>query len=390
MIKRKIKICYVTSVDLTLKFILLNHLKFLKNEGYDVYTVCSPGKLLKDVMAEGIKIKTITFKRKFSPMSDIIAFLKLYFFFKQEKFDIVHTHTLKPEFLGQIAAKLAGVPIIINSLHGFNFAEDTPKIKKKIFTLIEKIAARYSSLIFSISRKIVKSVVNEKVCKREKIKYLGDGISVFRFDPSKFSKEFILNKKKELGIDPGKKVIGIVARLVAEKGYLDLFQALKTVLVKHPETLLLVIGQEEPEKRDNIDSKIVKNYQIENNVLFLGERNDVEELYPLMDIFAFPTHREGLGVALLEASAMMIPVIATNTGGCPEVVDDGKTGILIPLKNVEKLTEAILYLFNNPEKAKKMGQNGRQKILREFDERLVFSILGKEYRRLIDEKLKVF
>ena len=383
----KIKICYITSVDITLRFILFNHMKFLKKEGYDMYAVCSPGKLLKDVKAEGIKVKIIVFKRKFSPISDIIAFLKLYFYFRKEKFDIVHTHTLKPEFLGQIAAKLAGVPIIFNSLHGFDFADDASQIKKKIFILIEKIATQCSSLAFSVSKKIVNEAVNEKICKEEQIKYLGDGIDLFRFNPYKFSKEFIIEKKKQLGIDPNKKVIGIVARLVAEKGYLDLFKAFKIVLAKYPETVLLVVGQEEPEKRDNVDPKVVKDYQIENNVLFLGERKDVEELYPLMDIFVLPTHREGLGVALLEASAMQIPIIATNTGGCPEAVDDGKTGILIPVRNVKKLTEAIFYLFNNPEKAEKMGQNAREKILREFDEKLIFDRIKTEYERLIREKL---
>ena len=387
ILNKKIKICYVVSVDITLRFILFNHLKFLRDEGYDVYAVCSPGKLLKDVEAEGIKVKTIVFKRKISPISDIIAFVKLYFYFRKKKFDIVHTHTLKPEFLGQIAAKLAGVPIIVNSFHGFNFAEDASQVKKKIFILIEKIAAQCSDLVFSISRKIVKNAVNEKICKKGKIKYLGDGINIFRFDPSKFSKEFILEKKKQLGIDPSKRVIGIVARLVAEKGYLDLFQAFKMVLFKYPETLLLVVGQEEPEKKDNIDPKIVKDYQVENSVLFLGERKDVEELYPLMDVFVLPTHREGLGIAFLEASAMKIPVIATNTGGCPEAVDDGKTGILIPVRDVKKLIEAIFYLFNNPEKAKELGQNGREKILREFDERLVFERIREEYQKLINEKL---
>ena len=88
------------------------------------------------------------------------------------------------------------------------------------FIFLEKVSAKFSDLIFAVSRKIVNSVIDEKVCKEDKIRYMGFGINIARFDPSKFSKEFILQKKKQLGIDPSKRVIGIVARLVAEKGYM--------------------------------------------------------------------------------------------------------------------------------------------------------------------------
>ena len=219
------------------------------------------------------------------------------------------------------------------------------------------------------------------------MKYLGRDIDTNKFNPERFSEKFILDKKMKLGIDSNKKVIGIVARLVAEKGYLDLFEAIKEVMASFPDIVLLVIGQKEPEKGDAIKTSVVKEYGIENNVIFLGERADTEELYSLMDIFVLPTHREGLGAVILEASAMQRPVIATNTGGCPEAVDDGKTGILVPLKNSKKLVEAIMFLLNNPAKAKEMGIAGREKILREFNEKLIFDILGKEYQRFIKEKI---
>ena len=122
--------------------------------------------------------------------------------------------------------------------------------------------------------------------------------------------------------------------------------------------------------------------------IFLGERVDVDEIYSLIDIFVLPTHREGVGASILEASAMEKPIIATNIRGCREAVDNGKTGILVPLKNPEKLAEVIIYLFNNPEKAKEMGRKGREKILKEFDEKIIFSRIKIEYQRLIKEKLK--
>lgn len=386
---KKIKVCCVVSVDITLKFMLFNQLKFLQQQGYDVSAVCAPGKWIEDIESAGIKVKTITFKRKVNALFyDLIACIQLYFYFRKEKFDIVHTHTLKPEFYGQIIAKLVGVPIIINTLHGLGFAEDSPSFKKNFFVSLERISGRCSDVIFSVSKAVIDIAVKEKICRPDLLKYLGRDIDTNKFNPGRFSEEFILNKKKQLGIDPGKRIIGIVARLVQEKGYLELFEAFKDVLLKFSDTLLLVVGPGEPEKRDKIDPEIVKNYGIEKNVVFLGERFDVDEIYPLMDIFVLPTHREGVGASILEASSTARPVIATNTGGCPEAVDDGKTGILIPLKNVEKLSEAIIYLFDNPEVAKEMGRRGREKILKEFSEKLIFDILKEEYQRLVNKKLK--
>ncbi len=381
------KICYITSIDTTIKFILFSQIKFLKREGYDVCAVCSSGKWIKDIEKEEMKVKTIKFKRKISPISDLIVLVRLFFYFKKEKFDIIHTHTPKPGLLGQLAAKMVGVSIIVNTIHGFYFQKEDSLMKRKFFILIEKIAAKCSDLIFFVNKEDIETAIKEKICKRDLIKYFGGGIDIERFSLERFSEEFILSKKKQLGINPDARVIGIVARLVEEKGYLDLFRAFRKVLNKFPNTLLLVIGSEEPEKGDAIDPNIVRRYSIQNNVIFLGEREDVDELYALMDIFVLPSYREGLGISIIEASAMEKSVITTDIRGCREVVENGETGILIPTGNPEKLAEAIFYLFNNPEKAREMGRKGREKVLREFDERIIFSRIKTEYKRLIREKL---
>ncbi len=385
---KTVKICYVASAEITIRFILFNVLKFLKGQGYDVSVVCSSGNWIKNIEQHGMRVKNITMKRKISPISDLIAFWQLFFYFRKEKFQIVHTHTLKPEFLAQLAAKLAGVPIIVNTIHGFDFSEQSSFLKMRAVLLLEKIAAKCSDTIFAVSKLIIKTAIKEKIGRPDSIKYWGGSVDISRFSPQRFSRDFIAQKKKHLGISPSSRVIGIVARLVVEKGYLELFMALENVLTEFPDTVLLVVGPEEPEKKDAIKSKTIRKYDIEKNAIFLGERIDVDEIYPLMDIFVLPTHREGIGASILEASAMEKPVIVSDTGGCPEAVEDKKTGILIPVKNVKKLTEAILYLFNNPEEAKKMGRNGRKKVLREFDERLVFDRVATEYQRLINKKLR--
>jgi len=384
----KIKVCHIASTDLAVKFLLLNQLKFLKNEGYEVWAVCSTGKWIEDIKRQGIKVKIVNFKRKISPFSDLIVLFKLFFYFKKEKFQIVHTHNPKPGLLGQLAAKAAGVPIIVNTIHGFYFHENTPFLQKKFFIFVEKIAALCSDLIFSQNKEDMKTAIEEKICGPQKIKFLGNGIDLQKFSSERFPKEFINQKKRELGIKSSFKVIGIVGRLVREKGYLELFATFKNLIKKFPNAILLVVGPIEPEKKDAINPDIVKNYGIEKNVIFLGLREDIDEIYPLMDIFVLPSWREGFPRSVIEALAMGRAVIATNIRGCREAIDDGVTGILVPPKNLEELAEAIVFLLENPEKAKEMGESGKEKAKKEFNENLIFDRIKKEYQRLIQEKLR--
>ncbi|MBU2544930.1 glycosyltransferase family 4 protein [Patescibacteria group bacterium] len=382
----KIKVCRVANTDIAVKFLLLNQLKFLKNRGYDVSVVCSDGGLIDDIKKNGIKIKIVNFNRGLNIFSHIVSLFKLYFYFKKEKFDIVHTHTPVPGLLGQLAAKMAGVPIIINTIHGFYFADSSNFLKRNFYAFIEKLSAKFSDSILSVSQGIIDTAIEEKICREDLLHYLGRDIDIDRFNPDKFSTDFILQKKKELGINPDKRVIGIVGRLVKEKGYLELFQAFKDVLKRFPNTSLLIIGPEESKKKDKINSNLIKILATKKNIFFLGQRTDVDELYALMDIFVLPSYREGIGASILEASAMGKPVISTNIPGCREAVDEKKTGILVPAKDSEKLAEAIIYLFENPEKAKQFGQAGREKIKREFSGNIVLDRIEKEYTRLIEEK----
>jgi len=384
--KNKIKICHVASVDITVKFLLLSQLKFLMNQGYDVYVVCSKGKWKKEIEGQGIKVKNIKIKRKISPLTDLITLLQLFFYFKKKKFDIVHTHTPKPGLLGQLAAKIAGVPVVINTVHGLYFQKDSSPFKRKFFIYIEKIAAKCSTLIFSQNKEDINTMVKEKIANIKKIKHLGNGVDINKFNTLRFSEKFIVNKKRELGIKNNLKIVGTVGRLVKEKGYLELFKAFKLVLEKFPETLLLIIGPEDLEKKDAFSPTIVKDYGIKNNVIFLGERTDTDELYSLMDVFILASHREGFPRTIIEAMASKLPVVATDIRGCREAVENETTGKLVPPHDSRALAEEIIYFLNNPDKAKEIGGNGRKKAELEFDERVVFDKIKREYAILLECK----
>ncbi len=390
MENKKTKICHVAAVDISVKFLLLPQLEYLKSQGYEVYAISSPGKWKQDIEARGIIVKHIAISRKvFTPLRDLVSLVQLYWYFKKERFDVVHVHTPKPGLLGQLAAKMAGVPVIINTVHGLYFAPDTPKYWKLFFIFIEKIAATCSTLIFSQNKEDITTIIKEGIAPLHKVAYLGNGVDVKRFDPAQFSAEFITKKKEELGIPKDAKVVGIVGRLVKEKGYFDLFGAFTNVLKKYPNAVLLAVGPQEPEKKDAFLPEIAKNYGIEKNVVFLGERADLQELYPVMDAFVLPSYREGFPRTIIEAHVAGRPVIATNIRGCKEIIEHGKTGLLIPVKEPVALGQAIVSLLENLGKAKGLAENGRQKALREYDERLVFEKIRKAYGELLNKKILI-
>lgn len=385
---KKIKVCQIVSADISLKFLLINFMQYLQREGFEVWAVSSKGKWIPEIENQGIRVHTVEITRKlFTPLADLTALIRLTFFLRKERFDIVHTHTPKASFLGQLAAFFARVPIRITTIHGLYFQEESSWQKKIIFMPIEWIIAKICHRAFSVNREDITTLIKKNIYPSRKVSYLGGGINVDRFNPDRFSKEFILQKKQEVGIPKDALVIGIVARLVKEKGFIPLFAAFAEIIKQFPEAILLVVGPQEPEKRDALNPDIVDEYGIRNNVLFLGERVDVVELYALMDVFVLPSYREGLGLSVLEASAMKRPVVASDIRGCREGVNQGQTGILVPSNNPARLAEALSYILSHPEEGKIMGEAGRKKVEAEFNEKVMFARMKEEYERLAREKI---
>ncbi len=391
ILSNQIKICHVTTVDITVRFIILNFLRFLREKNYKVSVVCSPGKQSPFFKKEGFSFYGVKMTRKITPLKDLISLLKLFLYFKKEKFTIVHTYTPKAGILGRIAARMAGVPIVIHTSFGFYIGFQVSPWTKRLILFAERIASYFCDLVFSQNKEDIEMAVREKIVNPKKIKFSTYGINITRFNSLNFSQEFIYKKKKELDIGEGKKIIGMVGRFVKEKGYLDLFKAFKIVRTKNPDVVLLLIAPLDKEKNDALNYSIFRDYGIEKEVIVLGregEISDIEEFYSLMDIFVLPSYREGFPYSIMEASAMGRPVVATDIRGCREAVEDRVTGILVPAKNPYQLAQALIYLLDNQEKSEELGRNGRRKAEKEFDERLVFDRIEEEYQRLIKEKIK--
>lgn len=372
---------------MALRYLLLNQLRSIQQAGYEVIGISSPGSEVPAIEAVGIRHIPVRMTRNpFAPLKDLKALWQLYHTIRCERFTIVHTHNPKPGFLGQIAAKMAGVPIIVNTLHGFYFHDHMHPALRRFYITLEKIAARCSDAILSQNSEDIDTAIREGICSPDRIKYLGNGIDVRRFNPAALSPEEIARKRLEVGLPVEAPVVGFVGRLVREKGLLELFAAARMVWERVPQVCFLFIGPVDTHKSDALTPDRARDYGVADICHFLGMRQDMPELYALMDVFVLPSHREGFPRAPMEASAMKIPCVVTDIRGCREAVEHGRNGLLVPLGDVQALADAIIELLTDREKAQRMGEEGRRMALERFDERLVFEKVKAEYARLLREK----
>ena len=375
-------VMHVTTVDLGMRYLLLEQLKFLHQQGYVVEGICTEGPQLADVRQAGIIVTPVTMTRRISPLQDLGSIKNLLKVFRQRCPTIVHTHNPKPGLVAQFAAKLAGVPIVIHTLHGFYFHDGSSPMKRRFFMAVEYLSARFSDVILSENREDVATAIREGICHPWQIMFIGNGINIAHFNQQTLKDEHQAALRAELGIPDDALVIGAVGRLVAEKGYHELFAAFRDLAQTRPNLHLLVVGPEEPAKADGLTAQTAVDYGIADRTHFVGLRHDMPEMYGLMDVLAHASYREGFPRAPMEAAAMGIPVVATDIRGCREAIFDRQNGILVRVKNAAALAQGLARLLDDSTLRHAMGTLGRRIAVREFDEQVVFERVLATYKEL--------
>lgn len=380
------KVAHITTVSGSLKYLLLNQLRYLQAAGYEVVGISAPGSAVDTLAAAGIRHIAVPLTRRMTPREDLRALIQLVRVMRREKFTIVHGHTPKGELLGQLAARLAGVPIVVDTFRGIYYRSDMHPIWRWVFLRAAQSAAACADVVLSQSREALEMALRERICPREKIKYLGNGIDLQRFDRRNISEREIAALRRELHIPPTAQVVGFVGRLVAEKGILELLAAVPKILAQVPQAHFLFVGGTDLDKPDALTAEIAAQWGVAENCTFAGFREDTPLCYALMDLFVFPSHRESYPRAPMEAAAMGLPCVATDIPGCREVVESDRNGILVPLEDVSALADAIIGLLRDRERIREMGLYARELAINRFDERCVFEKVAAEYTRLLQIK----
>lgn len=381
-----VKVAHLTTVDMSVRHLLLNQILELKHGGFDVTAMSAAGPDLGPVAAAGVRHIAVPFTRRISPLTDLKAVWQLWRIFRREQFAIVHTHQAKAALVGQIAARAAGVPVVVNTLHGFYFHDRTPRIKRAMWIALERFQALFSDLILSQNPEDIVTAIRERICRAGRIEYLGNGIDLSRFDPDTLPPDARTGTRTSLGIAQQARVVGFVGRLVREKGILDLFAAFRRVLERFPDAVLLVVGPEDSVKSDAVASATAAEYGIADRAVFVGYRHDMPDLYHAMDVCVLPSYREGFPRSPMEASAMGVPCVATDIRGCRQVVRPEQNGLLYPVGDQVALADAVNRILANPSLAASMAAAGRRMAREQFNERDVFARVGDAYGRLLSAK----
>jgi glycosyltransferase involved in cell wall biosynthesis len=370
-----VKVAHLTTVDLSLRHLLLAQLEAARDAGHEVIGISAPGPDVAFLEARGIRhVPLDASTRSMDLRADVAAARQLWHVLRAERPDVLHTHNPKPGLYGRIVGRLARVPLVVNTVHGLYATTDDAVLRRTAVYLLEGVAGRCSDAELYQNPEDLALARRLHLTKPARARLLGNGVDLDRFAPGRVDASARAAIRRRLGFEDSDIVVGIVGRLVAEKGHPELVDAVARAGAPFR---LLAIGPEDPTKADAITPATVERARADGAV-FLGHRDDVDRFYPAMDIFALPSHREGFPRAAMEAAATGLPIVASDIRGCRQVVDDGVTGILVPRRDVAALAAALRAL-GDARRRRAFGRAGRQKAVAEFDEREVVRIVLDTY-----------
>lgn len=352
--------------------------ELLNKDKYDISLSCN---LNGELVSRAKKVKHLklydvpNLRREVSIINDIRAFLYLYKLIKKENFTIIHTHSSKAGFLGRIAAMLNKTPIVIHTIHGFAFHDYMNSFKKNIFIYLEKLSAKWTHGLVTVSNLNKKKVVDLGIAPIEKLKNIYSGIDLTLFINEK-NDQF----RKELNLDSNHLLLGSVGRLSNQKDPITMIEAFCIVIKRFPSAHLTLVG--DGELRDEILIKI-DQLQLNGRVHLTGNKNDPWKIYHSLDLFIMSSIYEGLGRSITEALSCGVPVVCTSVEGVPEIVRDNKTGILVPPKDPGALATGIIKSLNDMDNARKMAEEGRKFVNENFDVKKMVDDIDTLYDTLL-------
>ena len=376
------KIVHVVTVPESLIF-LRGHIYCQRDAGYEVHVVSSGGAPLDELARKtGATVHEVPLVRRISPVRDLAALLALVRLWRRLRPAIVHAHTPKAGLLTMLSGRAAGVQALIYHVHGLPYLAARGGWRL-ILRTAERIACRASHRVLSVSPSIAEVLVADRLCPPAKVAVPGHGsiagIDSVRFAPEKggASRRAI---RSELGLPADAQVVGFVGRIVRDKGIAELNLAWQSLASAFPDAHLMLVGA--VEESEATCRKLWPDLLSGTRVRFVPPREDVERYYRAMDLLVLPSHREGLGLAALEAGATELPVVATNIPGCCDAVVDGVTGTLIRPRDPDALTAAIAAYLRDPGLARLHGLNARARVQRLFRPIDLQQAIFAEYRAL--------
>ncbi len=321
-------------------------------EGWEVDILTTDPVFQQAVRQHGLGLANLdVVRREIRPLWDLAGMVRLRNFLRREHYDVVHTHTSKGGFVGRLAARLANVPVIVHTAHGFAFHERSPRSASLFYSALERIASRWCDRIVSVSEFHRRWALELKICKPREILAIPNGIADLP-NPTVPPAEL----RRRLGVTDRDMVILSMARLAPDKGLEYLITA-ATILLRTELQFRIVIAGDGPVQARL--EELTRHLGVADRVTFLGFREDVSDLLAACDLVVLPSLREGLSIALLEAMAAGKPIIATSIGSHRELACQAEIARLVAPADTAALCEAILQVGRDPALRTRLGATAR-------------------------------
>ena len=381
---KKSKLIRVTTVPLSLDKLIGGQMGFMKNS-FEVIGMSSDLNSLKKIaIEEGVRIACIPLNRKITPIKDLFALLKMFFFLRNEKPFIIHTHTPKAGIIGMLAAKLAGVPCRLHTVAGLPLLEIEGS-KRKLLNFVEKLTYACATKVYPNSQGLKNIIIQNNFIEQEKLKVIANGssngINTAYFNPDLFFAKEMNLLKENLKITETDVVFIFVGRLVRDKGINELVAAFDKLSKRFQNIKLLLVGAFESDL-DPLNNHTLKIIDDNSAILSAGFQQDVRPYFAIADALVFPSYREGFPNVVLQAGAMGLPAIVSDINGCNEIIKEEENGLIISVKNAEAIYKAMKRVLEDPALKNTLQNNARNRITELYEQNIVWEALLKEYKSL--------
>lgn len=351
-----------------------------RGNGFRHLTACPPGALADSLEGMGTEVFRVPLEGRFSPARDLAAVRLVASLLKRARPDILHAHSSKAGLVGRVAARMAGVPAVLLTVHGSIFHRQHPRWQEGLLAFSERALAGVTDMIITVSEALGREIAHREKIDPEKIVTVYNGVV-----PEKFSRgpdrEYF---GKVTGIPAGCRVVGTVARLAPQKGVAGFIRAAALVAKDSGDTAFLVVG--DGPLRAGLE-QLARDLGLAGRIFFAGERPDVDSIMPCLDVFVLASLTEGLPLSVLEALAARRPVVATRVGGIPEVIRPGVNGLLVDPGDITGLAGSIRGALGDPEGSRAMGERGRETVLERFTVAGMVSRTEMIYANLVERML---
>jgi len=379
---KRVRVVHVTAAPEMVLRILLHDLRRLAAHCEHVI-VCGEGKAVPRLRAEGLEVHTIPIERKVSPRADVVALRALSAVLRSRRPHLVHSYAPKGGLLGQLAAAVSGTRHRIHSCRGLLYTDDLSRRRRLLFSATDRLTNSLANRTLFVSSADMRYSIDRRLCSPARAIHTGSGIDLTYFRRSAAVEEHARRLREEHGIAPDAPLVLTVGRYVRDKGFLELGAAVRSIQRAHPSVRFLWVAPVLEGEADSLPDDYLARQGIADVVSRVGLTEDMRPYYAAANLLVHPTYREGVPRALMEASAMGLPIAASSIPGCREVINSEALGFLFRARDPEDLARVVVNALDAPDDAARRAEVAYERAHEVFDQDRLSERIWNVYQEVL-------